>query len=126
VKKSLINIIVIVAVFLAGIILGKLYFSKTEIKIVDRVQYKTEWKTKIIKENTPANFDQLYNCYISPITINADVKENIFHVTAKDDCKESSADFKVKVSDKNGWKFYAGIAAAGILAGGIVTYKLLK
>jgi hypothetical protein len=113
--RYLIGVIIAVVLFTGGAICGKYYFSTQEIKIVDKVVYKTEYKTKYIHlkdepEYNLDNFNDLLTCYNSPITFRDYTESDYLHVVAQDNCK--SAEVKYKIGTKNNWTMYLAGAAA--------------
>jgi len=120
----IIGAITAIVLLIGGVFIGKYYFSKTDIKVVDRIVYKTEYKTKIVKEYTTENFDQLWGCYQSPITFADRTEQSYLYVTAKDDCKEATA--RYQIGTKGNYKIYLGIAGAAAITGGILSYKYLR
>lgn len=71
---------------------------------------------------SPARYQELENCFINPIIINGALVSKspfIFRVDATDRCKQSTREFKIKVSSKGNWNFYVlgSIALAGLVLG---------
>jgi hypothetical protein len=96
-KYILWSLISAVIIFLAGMKVGKSYFSKTDIKIVEKEVTKTEYKV-VIKEPslTFEDLNQLNECYKSPLQFGFRQDGNMFTVYSWDKCKESSVKYEVK------------------------------
>ena len=75
---------------LGGILIGKNYYPKKEYVIVEKIVTKTVYKKIAVSP------EELKACYDSPIAIDGEFKEDVLKVTAQDDCKKASADFKIK------------------------------
>ena len=125
-KNGAITLLVIACIFAAGALVGKYYFSKTDIKIVDRVVYTTVRKEKPAA-NLPAtqdNFDNLLACTLSEINFKDKTENNYLFVTAYDQCKENTA--RYEIGTKGNWKIYGAVAGLAAIAGGITVYKLTR
>jgi len=112
--------ILCVVCFIAG---GR-YYSKTDIKIVEKEVTKTEYKV-VIKEPslTFEDLNQLNECYKSPLQFGYRQDDNIFTVYAWDKCKESSVKYEVKTG--HNFKLYLTFGLVG-LASGLVLYHVLR
>lgn len=124
IKYITIGTLIAIILFVSGLFIGKHYFSKTEIKIEEKIVYKTEWKTKIEYVYTQDNFDALYKCYQSPIIFDERIENNYLSITAFDDCKEATA--RYKIGQKGNWKIYLTVAGIGAAGGGYLIYRILK
>jgi hypothetical protein len=123
-KDIAIAIGIIIAIFLSGIFVGRFYFAKTEIKVVERLIYKTIYKEKIQPVFDQDNFNRLLACYNSELKFKDRTENNYLFVTALDDCKEATA--RYEIGQSGSWKIYAGVGLVGILAGGYLSYKYLR
>lgn len=84
--------------------------SNPSIKIVDKVQHKTEY---IYVPVTPQEYKM---CYDSKIHIDMKVNDDIATVFASDKCKRSEAEFRLSVFQSGNFKYYIGGAfVAGLL-----------
>jgi hypothetical protein len=126
IKNFSITFIIIAGMFAAGIIIGKFYFSKTDIKIIDRIVYQTVWKEKPAASLpfTQVNFDNLLACTLSEINFKDHTEKNYLFVTAFDSCKENTA--RYEIGQKGNWKVYAIIGGLGVIAGGYAVYRLTR
>jgi len=124
--KIISSIVIAIVLFVGGIFIGKYYFSKTDIKVVEKVEYKTIWKEKPAANLpfTQENFDNLLYCATSDLHFKDRTEKNYLFVTAFDACKENTA--RYEIGTKGDWKVYVCLAGAGVVAGGVITYKLLK
>lgn len=120
-KDITIAIGIIIVIFLSGLFIGRFYFAKTDIKVIDRVIYKTVYKDKIQPVFDQDNFNRLLTCYNSELQFKDKTIDNFLFVTAYDDCKENT--IKYEIGTKGDWKIYAGVGVAGILTGGYLYYK---
>lgn len=136
-KPSLIltGIILTIAVFLSGLFIGKKYFATHEIKVITKTVTETKYKTKIeyVKNHDTGNhqpvfdqdnFNRLLACYESPLKFQDRTENNYLFVTAFDDCKEATARYEIGTSGN--YKIYLAFGTAGILAGGIITYTIMR
>lgn len=132
-KFITIGLIAAITIFAGGLLIGKFYFSKTDIKVVDRLVYKTKWKTEIktkivYKDKEPEfsqeNFDIFYNCYTSPISFKDYTEKNYLFVTAYDDCKEAEA--RYEIGSSGNWKLYFSLGAITATGAGYGIYRLIK
>lgn len=125
-KNTAISILILIAIFAGGVLVGKHYFSKTDIKVIDKVVYKTVWKEKPAPDLpfTQENFNNLLYCVNSDIIFKDKTDKNYLYVTAYDECKEATA--RYEIGSKGDWRFYVGFGIAGAAAGGYLVYKLLR
>ena len=121
IQKEIISILTIIGIFAAGLFIGRFYFSKTEIKIKERIVYTTVYTEKIPPIFDQNNFDKLLKCYNSDLQFKDRTESNYLFVTAFDSCKEATA--RYEIGTKGDWKIYTGVGVAGIITGGILYYK---
>jgi len=124
IKNGAIVILIIIFIFLSGLFVGRFYFSKTEIKVTERIVYKTEWKEKIQPIFDQDNFNRLLTCYNSELRFKDRTENNYLFVTAFDECKENT--IKYEIGQRGDWKIYTGVGVAGILVGGYLYYKFCR
>ena len=126
IQLIIIGAIIAIVLFTGGIFIGKYKFSTHEIKIEQKIEYKTIWKEKPAANLpfTQENFDNLLFCTVSDLHFKEKTENNYLYVTAYDACKENTA--RYEIGTKGNWKIYAGIGAAGIITGGYLVYKWKK
>jgi hypothetical protein len=124
IKNGATTLLVIAGIFIVGLLVGKFYFAKTEIKVVDRIIYKTIYKEPIPTEFNQQNFDLLNSWVNSPIQFKDRTEKNYLFITAYDANK--SADARYEIGQKGNWRIYGTIAGVAALAGGITVYKLKR
>ncbi len=127
-NKYIIGTIAALILFTAGLLTGKYYFAKTDIKIVKEIVTKTEYKYKDLKiENKPVfdvdNFNRLLYCYNSELKINKTVNDNWLNIHVADECK--SIDLKYEIGTRGNYKIYFTIGIVGV-GSGILLYHFLK
>lgn len=133
--KITIGIILSISCFITGVLIGKNNFSKNNIKIIEKKIEITKWKTKIEYVKNPDtgnqqpvfdqdNFNRLLTCYESPLKFQDRTENNYLFVTAFDDCKEATARYEIGTAGN--YKIYLAFGTAGILAGGIITYTIMR
>jgi hypothetical protein len=107
----------IIITLITGILIGRYAFVKTKFVVTDRITY-TPVYTKVIEPvfDKP-HFDQLNECYMSPITFSDKINGSFLDVTAKDACKESRISYKIQT--RGNWNIYFTIGAAGLVAGAV-------
>jgi len=123
-KNGAITLLVIACIFAAGALVGKYYFSKTDIKVIDRIVYTTVYKESAPTQYTPENFDKLLLWANSPINFKDRTEKNYLFVTAFDLNKENTA--RYEIGTKGNWKVYGVIAGLAAIAGGIAVYELKR
>jgi len=85
-------ILICVVLFVIGIVIGSVILFVTQKPKIEKViEYKTEWKTKIVKEDCLG----LWQCYNSPLMIDIMPKVYGFDVKAYDTCKSKKATYRV-------------------------------
>lgn len=123
-KNKIIGPIIAIVLFTSGVLTGRYYFTKTDIKIIEKVVTKTEYKYKELKiENKPVfdidNFNRLLYCYNSEFKTKDIVENNWLKINIADECK--SIDLKYEIGTKSDFKLYLTIGATagtiGILSG---------
>lgn len=88
------------------------------IKVVGAPSVK--W-TKEVKKDECA---ELFAAYKSPINLSYTTMNSQIKVKASDGYKETSALWEIQTTPD--FRIYAGIGAAGVLAGGFLVYKIIK
>src|SRR4030066_1288967 len=123
IQLIIIGAIIAIVLFTGGIFIGKYKFSTHEIKIEQKIEYKTIWKEKpaVNLPFTQDNFDNLLFCAVSDLHFKEKTEKNYLYVTAFDACKENTA--RYEISTKGNWKIYLSIAGVAALTGGILSYK---
>ena len=124
--KYITGAIIAIILFAGGVLLGKHYFSSTEIKVVEKKVYETVWKTKVkyVKAETKDDLvledcNNLIDWYNSPLEFKDHTENNYLYVTAFDLAK--SAEVRYKIGTKGNWILYGSIALAGIATGVLIT-----
>jgi hypothetical protein len=125
-NKYIVGVIIAIILLISGILIGKYYFSKTDIKIVTKEVTKTEYKYKFLPTdlNDVEKCKQAFDCSNSSINFKEKIVSNTLSVTAYDSCKEATAQYQI--GTKGNWKIYVGVGAVGIAAGSYLTYKYFK
>lgn len=126
IQLIIIGATIAIALFVGGIFIGKYKFSTHEIKIEEKIEYKTIWKEKPAQDLpfTQENFDNLLFCATSDLHFKEKTENNYLYVTAYDACKENTA--RYEIGTKGNWKIYLGIAGVAAITGGILSYKYLR
>jgi hypothetical protein len=121
-KSIIIGAIIAIGLYAGGVITGKYYFAKTDIKIVEKEIIKTEWKYKELRQPVfdHDNFNKLLLCYNSELKFKEKTEKNYLHVTAFDECKE--AEIRYEIGTKGNWKIYVSIGIGSALIG-IIAYN---
>src|SRR4030042_1278224 len=117
-NNKIIGSIIAIVLFSSGVLTGRYYFTKTDIKIIEKVVTETKYKYKNLKpENKPIfdqeNFNRLLACYDSPLQFKTNTINNILNVKVYDDCKEATALYEIGTTGN--YKIYLGIGAAGVI-----------
>jgi hypothetical protein len=104
------------------------WFSRrpaSEIKIVRQTETVREWKYRDI-DRLPLTEQMMRfrECYYSPIEIEGIMRQNTLHVRAGNECQTAQRDFALECGQSGGWRTYAIIGGAGILAGGAAVLLL--
>jgi hypothetical protein len=123
-NKYLTGAIIAILLFVGGVLTGKYYFAKTDIKVVDRTIYTTVYKEATPTEFNQQNFDLLKLWVNSPIQFKDRTEKNYLFVTAFDLHKENTA--RYEIGTYGDWKVYAIIGGLGAIAGGYTIYKLTR
>jgi hypothetical protein len=125
-KNIIIGLISAIIIFAGGLLIGKLYFSKTDIKVTERIVYKTQWKEKPAADLpfTQQNFNNLLFCAVSDINFKDRAESDYLFITAFDECKENTA--RYKIGTKGDWAVYLGVGVVAFAGGSYLAYKLLK
>jgi len=114
-------------IFLAGLIIGiglslPVKMDDPVIKVVKEYEPIVRYKYKQeIVFNDP---ELLKMCYSSIIQSDLTFGKGFVEVNSQDACKQSIQRFDIEVAQSNGWKFYIGVAAAGIITGIIIARQL--
>ena len=128
-KYIISGVVIACILFVSGLLVGRYNFAKPEIKVVEKIVTKTEWKTQIkYIDNQPLfdkeNFDRLLGCYSSNLQLIDKTENDWLLITAKDDCKEVTG--KYRIGQSGNMNLYIGIGIAGIITGGVIAYMLTK
>jgi hypothetical protein len=126
IQLIIIGAIIAVILFAGGIFVGKYKFSTHEIKIEEKIEYKTIWKEKPALDMpfTQENFNNLLYCATADLHFQEKTENDYLYVTASDGCKENTA--RYKIGQKGNWKIYFGIAGVAAITGGVIAYKYFR
>lgn len=102
--KYLTGAIIAIVLFISGLLTGRFYYAKTEIKVVEKEVTKTEYKYKYLKTEskpkfTEDNFTRLLYCYNTNLVLDTNTKDNTLYVKCYDECKEITGQYKISAKD---------------------------
>ncbi len=95
-------------------------FTDGSVRVVTETKTVREWKYKDVP-SLPVNqqFEIYKQCYFSPIEIDGIVRENALHIKAYTSCQSAQRDFVLECDSDDNFKFYVGLAAGGVIVGGL-------
>jgi len=116
---------------IAGTLVYQEYFKEQEkprVEIVEKTKIVTKYVTRDY-DKIPKNdlIKELQAYDKGPFDLDGEMSSPyVFHARAKLHKRTAERDFKLKVHETPNFKYYVGAGIAGVIAGGIVVYKLRK